>query len=108
MNPAKTIKYLRKQIPTFKCKEGCTDCCGPVVFSRWEWEQIKDQKLATGVHCPYASENGCEIYEQRPIICRLMGTVPKLKCLHGCGPKKMLSKKKELEIMKKYTDVMDL
>ena len=83
MNPAKTIKYLRKQIPAFKCKEGCTDCCGPVPFSKWEWAQIKDQRLAKGITCPYASGAGCEIYEDKPIICRLMGTVPKLKCPHG-------------------------
>ena len=108
MNPAKTIKYLRKQIPTFKCKEGCFDCCGPVPFSKWEWAQIKDQRIGTGATCPYASKDGCEIYKDRPIICRLMGTVLKLKFPHGYGSEKMLSKKKEWEIMQKYTEVMDL
>lgn len=107
MNIAKTIKYLRKQIPSFECKPDCTDCCGPVPFSKWEWEQIKDKRKTITLNCPYASENGCEIYEQRPILCRLFGTVPKIKCPHGCGPKKMLSRKKETEIMRKYNRIMD-
>jgi len=107
VSPAKTIKYLRKQIPAFKCKEGCTDCCGMVPFSNWEWAQVKDQRIATKVKCPYASKDGCEIYKDRPIICRLFGTVEKLKCPHGCRPDRRLSKKKEQEIMKKYTEVME-
>lgn len=108
MSAAKTIKYLRKQIPNFECKPGCTDCCGPVPFSRWEWAQVKDQRISDGIECPYATKEGCEIYEQRPILCRLMGAVPRLECPHGCGPKKMLPGKKEIEIMRKYAEVMDL
>lgn len=108
MSPAKTIKYLRRQIPAFKCKEGCADCCGPVPFSRWEWAQIKDQREATGVNCPYISKAGCEIYEDRPILCRLMGACSGLPCPRGCRPQKLLSKKKEKEIMRKYTEVMDV
>lgn len=108
MSVAKTIKYLRKQIPAFECKHGCNDCCGPVPFSRWEWEQLKDKKTAKGLMCPYATESGCEIYEQRPIPCRLFGTVEGMRCPHGRGPKKMLGKKKELEIIEAYFRVMDL
>jgi hypothetical protein len=112
LNPAKTIKYLRKQIPAFKCKEGCFDCCGPVPFSKWEWTQIGDKKDRPegylGLMCPYASETGCEIYEDRPILCRLMGSATGLPCPHGCRPPQMLSKKKELEIMQKYTEVMGI
>lgn len=108
MSIAKTIKYLRKQIPSFQCKEGCSDCCGPVPFSNWEWEQVKDQKLTTSLTCPYATKNGCEIYEQRPILCRLFGVVEKMKCPYGCGPIKLLTKKKEGEIIDKYHGIMDL
>lgn len=63
---------LYARIPSFKCKEGCTDCCGPVPFSEWEWSRIKDKRkmdLATLI-CPYAVAGRCEIYEQRPLICR--------------------------------------
>lgn len=107
MNISKTIKYLRKQIPSFRCKEGCFDCCGPVPFAKWEWEKVKDKREATSLTCPYASEIGCEIYEQRPIVCRIYGTVNKLRCPYGCGPDKLLSEKKENEIMNKYHRVME-
>lgn len=103
----KTIKYLRKQIPTFGCIPGCFDCCGPVPFSRWEWGQVKDKRQATGILCPYASKDGCEIYEQRPIICRLMGATHSLPCPHGRRPIKLLSKKKELKLMQKYFEILE-
>jgi Fe-S-cluster containining protein len=108
MDIGKTIKYLRKQIPLFKCKKGCTDCCGPVPFSQWEWDQVANQKAAVDLTCPYATKDGCEIYEQRPILCRLFGTVSKMKCPYGCGPNKMLSRKKEKEIMSKYMQIIDV
>lgn len=104
----KTIKYLRKQIPSFLCLKGCTECCGLIFFSSWEWDQVKDKKMVTNITCPYASNKGCDIYEQRPIICRLFGTVPKLKCPYGCGPFKLLSKKKEIEIMALYNYILNL
>jgi Fe-S-cluster containining protein len=106
MSYAKTIKYLRKQIPSFKCKPGCTDCCGVIIFSRWEWEQIEDKRVATSLTCPYACKEGCEIYEQRPILCRLYGTVQGMKCPHGCGSDRMLPRKKEEEIMVKYNRII--
>src|SRR5258708_28093736 len=39
MKPKQERRCLRElyaQIPTFKCIEGCTDCCGPVAASREE------------------------------------------------------------------------
>lgn len=102
---AKTIKYIKKQIPTFKCKPSCTDCCGVIVMSRWEWDLIEDKRTASGLTCPYASEKGCEIYEQRPILCRLYGVVKKMQCPHGCS-NKILSAKKEAEIIEKYNQIL--
>ena len=96
------IEQLRKQIPSFKCKPGCHDCCGPVVFSKWEWDQVVDKRMATNINCPYIGENGCDIYEHRPIVCRMFGVVKKMQCPHRCGPHKLLTEKKESEIMNKY------
>lgn len=97
MNIAKTIKYLRKQIPSFECKPDCTDCCGPVPFSKWEWEQIKDKRKTITLNCPYASENGCETYEQRPILCRLFGTVPKMNVRMDVGRRRCCRERKKLK-----------
>ena len=98
----KIIKYLRKRIPTFECIPGCSDCCGPISFSKWEWAQISDKREASSLTCPYVTKEGCVIYSQRPIMCRLFGTVPKMLCPHGCRPKKMLSSKKDRELFILY------
>lgn len=102
MNEATSIKKLRSMIPTFSCKPGCHDCCGPVVFSKWEWEQVADKKTATCIFCPYASFLGCEIYEHRPIICRLFGTIDRLKCPRGCRPEVLLTEEEAAAIMEEY------
>lgn len=34
----RALKRLYSQIPTFKCRPGCSDCCGPVVASKQEQE----------------------------------------------------------------------
>jgi Fe-S-cluster containining protein len=34
------ISSLRKSIPPVLCKPNCTDCCGAVPWSHWEWEQL--------------------------------------------------------------------
>lgn len=106
---AKIIKYIRKQIPSFQCKPGCHDCCNDlIIFSPWEWGQIKDKRIATDVQCPYLGAGGCEIYEQRPIICRLFGAIRRqgLTCDHGCGPSKPLSASKEIELCLMYTRLL--
>lgn len=87
----KVILALRNRIPAFKCIPGCHDCCGPIPFSKWEWEQVKDKRRATAIDCPYIGKDGCDIYKHRPIICRLFGTTPRLQCPYGCAPERMLT-----------------
>jgi uncharacterized protein len=129
----KELKRLYSRIPTFKCVEGCSDCCGPVPATRQERKnapalmeaetalQIMDVLAAGGasteelalapeftpalcITCPYVIENGggCAIYDNRPFLCRLFGTIPAMPCPHGAGPEKMLSKAEERELMHAY------
>jgi Fe-S-cluster containining protein len=71
----KRILDLRRYIPSVSgCPKDCHRCCGPVPFSRWERSRIKDKRTAKGIACPYVGKSGCEIYEDRPILCRLFGT----------------------------------
>lgn len=106
MNVKKEIKKLRKKIPEFECKKGCSDCCGVIFFTRWEWDQVKDKRNASCFSCPYVGEAGCDIYADRPIICRLFGVVPGMKCPYGCGPEKMLSEEEGREILIKWHSLM--
>jgi Fe-S-cluster containining protein len=72
----KVILELRKWIPNVSgCPKGCHKCCGPVPFSRWEWSRIKDKRAphSDELDCPYIGKTGCDIYEERPILCRLFG-----------------------------------
>ena len=93
------LNQIYATIPTFICKIGCTDCCGPNFWAKTEWLNIltwlkargKTERFATGMDCPYIENNQCSIYEVRPIICRLFGVVDKLQCPYGCAPAKLLS-----------------
>ncbi|MDF1582727.1 MAG: YkgJ family cysteine cluster protein [Methyloprofundus sp.] len=98
------IRFLRERIPSFACKEGCHDCCGPVTASSVEVARLPiksdaehEQALAE-LNCPYLGENGCEVYEERPLICRLFGTTKNLSCPNGCAPEQMTGSKIEQQI----------
>lgn len=100
------IQFFRERIPSFSCTPGCHDCCGPVTASSDEvsrlpikTDQEHDEALAE-LNCPYLGENGCEVYEERPLICRLFGTAPSLPCPNKCAPAEMISPKIEQQIHK--------
>lgn len=108
----KTIEQLYKKIPGFRCKEGCTDCCGPVPFSKSEWDKVTDKRKPSILHpltCPYSFHGKCDIYEQRPFMCRIFGTSidPKLRCPHGCGPEKLFTKKQATRLTVRYIELKE-
>jgi hypothetical protein len=91
------IKFFRNRIPSFECMPGCHDCCGPVTASTEEMarlpvksEEEHDAALAK-LSCPHLGHNGCEVYSERPLICRLFGTTPQLACPHGRKPAVMIA-----------------
>jgi len=111
MSDATKLKELYKAIPTFSCKPGCSDCCGPVPVASAEWEKIKLVKRQLGsdcLNCDYLVDNKCSIYNDRPFLCRLFGatTERKMTCKHGCGPKHPLSLKQTEVLMKRYMGLM--
>ena len=48
--------------------------------------------------CPHLGENGCQSYGERPLICRLFGTTPRLACPNGRRPVYMIDAGTEREI----------
>jgi len=88
------VDYLRTQIPAFDCIPGCHDCCGPVTASSTEMARLPRRSAAVHdaalaeLSCPHLGANGCEVYGERPLICRLFGTTASLPCPRGCGPKR--------------------
>jgi Fe-S-cluster containining protein len=99
-----TLDDLRARIPAFRCIVGCHDCCGPVTASTEEMARLPvkseaehDAALAE-LSCPHLGEHGCEVYAERPLICRLFGTTPRLRCPNGMRPVYMIDRRTEDEI----------
>ena len=101
------LQNIYKQIPKFKCVPGCTDCCGIVPFIELEWSPIADKRTmdVEKTHtCPYAKSGKCDIYDQRPLMCRLFGASEDitLQCPKGCKPKKRLTVMRTKELLWEY------
>lgn len=119
------IDALLSTIPTFQCKEGCYDCCGPVELSRLEYlrcieasgrtaEDVRQQmqsNIKEGTYlCPLldTETKKCSVYAVRPAICRLFGVVKnQLLCPHGYAPESpaLLSDKQAREILRKVEEI---
>jgi hypothetical protein len=90
------LKSWHTQIPAMSCEPGCRECCEGDARSMTlhEWREIRHPgKYATGpalAACPFLGSCGCEIYNRRPLVCRLFGTVapddPALVELAGTFP----------------------
>jgi uncharacterized protein len=98
------IDQLRLQIPSFACVPGCHDCCGPVTASSEELSRLPlksaaehDAALAE-YNCVHLGPQGCTVYEQRPLICRLFGTTATLPCPRGQGPEQMIESAVEARV----------
>lgn len=98
------LQQLRERIPSFACVPGCHDCCGPVTASSEEMSRlprlddaVRDAALAE-LACPHLGEHGCTVYGERPLICRLFGTTPRLACPRGMAPAQMIDARTEREI----------
>lgn len=112
MSAASKLDDLYRQIPSFDCKPGCSDCCGPVPLAKVEWQRVKLAKRNVGIDCltcDYLVDGKCSVYADRPFLCRLFGATAdaKLACHHGCGPAKPLTIKQANTLTAKYMRLMD-
>ena len=95
----KALQKIYDRIPDCHCKGLCQGACGPVPFSaierakvehlaEWEeWKGLGSVPKSDGLTCAFLKDNKCSIYENRPLICRLYGSVKEtLQCDHGCRP----------------------
>jgi len=101
---SRKIDLLRRQIPRFDCVPGCHDCCGPVTASSEEMSRLPRKSAAeqeaalVEYNCVHLGPQGCQVYEQRPLICRLFGTTPNLPCPHGRGPEQPIEAHVERQV----------
>ncbi|MFT5717397.1 MAG: Fe-S-cluster containining protein [Oleiphilaceae bacterium] len=106
-NNREIIAILREHIPSFECKPGCHDCCGPVTTSSEEIARLpvktdaEHEAALNEWNCVHLGPNGCKVYEERPLICRLFGTTPNMPCPNSCRPENMIDPKAE-RLVHKY------
>ena len=98
------ISALRRQIPSFVCVPGCHDCCGPVTTSPEEMSRLPRKTAAEQdaamdeLNCVHLGPNGCTVYDERPLICRLFGTTKALPCPNGRRPVELIHPRLEKQI----------
>ena len=106
----KTLRFLRARIPAFECVPGCHDCCGPVTASSEEMAELpprSDAERAAALEawrCPHQGEAGCKVYAERPLVCRLFGTTPRLACPNGRRPGTMVGPDIEQRIYRYFAE----
>jgi Fe-S-cluster containining protein len=65
----------------------------------------EEHELAlANLSCPHLGDNGCEVYAERPLICRLFGTTSRLPCPNGRRPEVMLDPHIEQQIDRYFAD----
>jgi len=110
------LEALYAELPEVACQGKCQTCCGPIDMSPGERLRIRSQGVeiqpmtsarvrAWERQQKYDDEGEplwcnalnldtglCEVYEIRPMICRLWGTgTGEMACPHGCKPTRRLS-----------------
>lgn len=87
------LAALYGEVPEVSCRGLCTDSCGSVAMAPLEQRRIagKGRVLlpllgAFEESCPALQDGRCEVYEVRPMVCRLYGAVEGMRCPYGCEP----------------------
>ncbi|MBY4705527.1 MULTISPECIES: YkgJ family cysteine cluster protein [Ralstonia] len=104
------IRFFRSRIPAFECIPGCHDCCGPVTTSTEEMSRLpvksdaEHEAALANLSCPHLDAKGCSVYLERPLICRLFGTTPRLACPNGKRPDQMIDPDIERQIQRFFVE----
>lgn len=100
-NPEK-LDELYRSLPRMKCIGECASACGPVRLSPLERSRIEarghqwvDGRVipmsggrSAGTACSALDQSllVCQVYQDRPMVCRIWGLIEALACPWGCRP----------------------
>lgn len=110
------LQRVYDKLPALKCAGLCANSCGPIDMSNAERHRIVDagyripmftEELAERwanqepVHCPALNRRTlkCDVYEIRPLICRMWGTSASMRCDYGCEPERVLSEEESMDLL---------
>lgn len=107
------LNALYAEVPGAGCKGLCVDSCGPIVATAGEAGRMfkaSGKRLDVGddLRCGYLDRAGkCSVYDVRPLICRLYGSVDHrlLRCPYGCAPETLLTNREAQRLLWRSRDV---
>lgn len=114
--PLEAIQEIYDSLPALNCQGKCANSCGPIDMSTAERERIAElgyviprfteeraQRWANDepLHCPALNRQTlkCDVYEARPLICRLWGMSESMLCPNGCKPIRTLSDSETYDLL---------
>jgi len=116
------IREVYRSLPSIACKGACWNSCGPIDMSTAERQRVADlgyeipgfteersKRWADGepLHCPALNRETltCDVYEDRPLICRLWGVSASMPCEHGCPSTGTLTDDETYELLFKVMQI---
>lgn len=96
------IQKLYDKIPSFKCKDGCFDCCDNQIQFAPEEEKRAGGFCYTERLCPHIKDNRCSVYLDRAFICRIYGASEIMPCPHGYKPNNPLNEEETYSLLREY------
>lgn len=109
---AAQLRALYRQLPRLECKGRCQHACGPIGLSREERAIIvrsvgrAPRPRDASLTCSLLTEDGkCSAYAVRPLLCRLYGMVPRMRCPHGCEPEYWLTDEEGFRLMRRALEI---
>lgn len=98
--PSANLRRVWDAIPDTGCKGYCVQSCGPIGASPEEARLLAERGvrvesnptrlllsvLAEVKDCPALVAGRCTVYDVRPTVCRLWGSVEEMPCPWGCVP----------------------
>lgn len=121
------LEELYARIPDVPCRGLCARFCGPIMCGSGEAARLpgphrllrsptgalvaelphveKRKRGRVEQRCAHLRNGRCTVYELRPAICRIWGTVEALRCPHGCEPERWLTSEEAAEILRAVTRV---